>query len=234
MAEKPTEETGEPCPHCGGYGLIAAPDGTVSKCECGQWDGLQAGLGLRRARIPRRFAGKNLATFKGSSRTKAGEARRIAESYASSFSATEEKGLLLRGGTGTGKTHLAVGILAEVIRRGYSGIYYNFTDLLAQFRDSYRSTTEPGELDMLEEMDAADLLVLDDLGAEMLSDWVRDRLYLIINRRYEIARPMIITTNCDDYELRERLGPRVVSRLYEMCATLDKFPEEDYRYAHMR
>jgi DNA replication protein DnaC len=121
-----------------------------------------------------------------------------------------------------------------VLDRGFHGIYCNVTDLLDRLRGSYRQGADEEEAEILADMEGAELLVLDDLGAEKATDWVRDRLYLIVNRRYENSKPLIVTTNCDDVELRDRVGPRIVSRLYEMCAPVDKFPEEDYRYARLR
>ncbi len=237
MAAKTAKKTPneQPCPKCGGHGLIVQSDGQVAKCDCGVWDREQFRLAIQRARIPRRYLNKSLKEFKAAPR----DARRKvlkdgAASYAMAFSHEEDRGLLLRGTTGSGKTHLAVGILIEILNRGYNGLYCNVTDLLARLRDSYSNPSADRESQILEEMENTDLLVLDDLGAEATTDWVRDRIYLIVNRRYESAKPTIVTTNCDDAELRERIGPRTTSRLYEMCQPLGEFPQEDFRFLHMR
>ena len=75
-----------------------------------------------------------------------------------------------------------------------------------------------------------DLLVLDDLGAEKPSDWMRDRLYTLVNRRYESNLPIIVTTNKDITSLEEHVGKRIVSRLCEMCQIVEKeFPGDDYQ-----
>ena len=60
------------------------------------------------------------------------------------------------------------------------------------------------------------MLILDDLGAEKPSDWVKEQLYVIINRRYENMLPTIITTNCTMNELKDRIGERTASRIIEM------------------
>lgn len=217
------------CPKCGGYGLIIAGDGSLSKCDCGNWDDLQYRHALEKARIPRRYRNKTLEGFESVRGDAARqEIRKIAIAYASTFRTDESHGLLLRGGTGSGKTHIAVGILREVLRRGCSCLYCNVTDLLARLRETYHQASDEREGQILAEMETVDLLVLDDLGAEAPSDWMRDRLYLVINRRYENARSIIITTNCDDAELSARIGERAVSRIHEMCE-LQKFPSEDYR-----
>ncbi|MBX3730674.1 MAG: ATP-binding protein [Candidatus Sumerlaeia bacterium] len=222
------------CPHCGGYGLVVAPDGSVSKCACGLWDEEQYRVAVERARIPARFRSKRLATFKvGKSDAARREIRRFAESYAKTFRPTEEKGLVLRGGTGSGKTHIATGILHEVLARGYSGLYVNVSNLMARLQHSYDPESAERQEDILAEIERAELLVFDDLGAESAKDWIRDRIYLIVNNRYESCRPILVTTNCDDAELAARNGDRVVSRLHEMCAVLT-FPDEDYRFLEMR
>ncbi len=225
----------QPCEKCGGNGLVMGEDGIVTRCGCGAWEELQRQERYRLAQIPPKFRNKSLKSFLASgSDPRRRHAKEFCQSYALGFRPGMEKGLFLRGNTGTGKTHLAVGILMEVLNNGHRGMYCNVTDLLDRLRGSYRQGSSEDETDILAEMEETDLLILDDLGAERATDWVRDRLYLIVNRRYENNKPLIVTTNCDSAELTDRVGPRIVSRLYEMCAPVDKFPEEDYRYAHLR
>jgi len=235
MAKQKVDQETEACPKCQGIGLVFGPDGSAEKCECNYWDNVKFRERHRRARIPVRFSRKTLSTFQAAK----GDAvrqriRQHAKAYADQFSPGEDRGLLLRGCTGCGKTHIAVAILIEAIRGGSTGLYQNVTDMLDELRRSYQRDADPSELGLLEEISNVDLLVLDDLGAEAITDWVRDRLYLIINRRYESALATIITTNSSDAELAERVGPRIVSRLYEMCDPFEEFPAQDYRAAHMR
>ncbi len=132
-------------------------------------------------------------------------------------------------------THLAVAVLCEVIRRGHTGRFWNFQDLLARLRESYNNPQSETEAEILESIAHADLVVLDDLGSENTTDWVRDRLYLIVNRRYESEKPMVITTNCSESELDQRIGQRTASRFYEMCGLpFPNFPDSDWRRAQMR
>jgi DNA replication protein DnaC len=159
-----------------------------------------------------------------------GEILKAARAYANSFNSSEPLGLLLRGIPGSGKTHIAVGIMHIVLQRGYTARYDNFSDLLSRIRESFSPDSDWSEAELLENVNKADLLVLDDLGAESTSDWVRDRLYLIINRRYESGRAVIITTNCDEHELSARVGERTASRLCEMCQVpFPPFPKVDWR-----
>lgn len=185
---------------------------------------------LRQARIPRRFWKKSFANF---------EARDVirkrlkldAQQFVKGFNFEKDfpQGLLMRGAIGCGKSHLAAAILMEVVAKGYSGLYYNSPDLLRDIRATFNSTGGVTEDDLLEETAEADLLVLDDLGAENVSGFVLDRLYLVVNRRYEQCKPMIVTTNMEAEELQNRMGKRIVSRLSEMCHAFGPFPEEDFR-----
>ena len=205
-----------------------------------------AELRLERARIPRRFLGKTFDSFKTGSSAKRKAIFDAAKGWVNTFKLElndaqreldkpfKDSGLLIQGVVGCGKTHLAVAILQAVIRKGYSGLYYNMPDLLSDIRATYSNDSSVTESDLLEEINQPDLVVLDDLGAEVARDWVNDRLYLIVNRRYESCKPVIVTTNLSLEELTEKLGERTVSRLCEMCHAFAEFPAEDYRKKHMR
>ena len=156
-----------------------------------------------------------------------------AHSYVTTFGPKSTPGLMMTGGVGCGKTHVAVAILQAIIRRGFSGLYYNMPDLLSDIRATFNDNSDLSESDLLDEVNEPDLLVLDDLGAETAKDWVNDRLYLIVNRRYESCKAIIVTTNLELGELTNKLGERTVSRLCEMCQPFAPFPDEDFRKKHM-
>ena len=198
--------------------------------------GFVARVRLEKARIPKRFLDKTLDSFKPARSAKRKEVLAAARSFVNSFNfkAGVPLGLLIKGVVGCGKTHVAVAILKEVIAKGYTGLYYNMVDLLSDIRATYDDRSPLSESELLEELNEPDLLVLDDLGAEKSAEWVNDRLYLIVNRRYESARPIMVTTNLSEEELVKKLGERIVSRLREICQGFPPFPDEDYRRAHMR
>ena len=111
-----------------------------------------------------------------------------------------DRGLLFYGPHGVGKTHLAIGILKDAIRtKGARGYFFETRDLLRLVRDTYNAKVEERELDVLKPVLEADLLVLDDLGAEKTSEWVQETLGLVINTRYNAQRPTVVTTNLSDY-----------------------------------
>jgi len=215
------------CEKCGGALYIPTEDGAVP-CDC-----LPAALmkqRLRAANIPPRFQQKTIESFKGNDK-KRKQLRTDAKVYVQGFPPQEsKKGLLFMGTTGCGKTHLAIGILKATIEKGYTGYYCNVIDFFTRLRDTFRGDTEYDEMDMLDKISKVDMLVLDDLGAEKSTDWVRDRIYAIVNARYEQNLPVLVTTNKMDLaELEDHVGKRIVSRLCEMCLIRDQFPDEDYR-----
>ncbi|MFW6256197.1 MAG: ATP-binding protein, partial [Candidatus Sumerlaeota bacterium] len=191
---------------------------------------------MQRARIPKRFQNKTFDSFRTEKSTQRKNLVKMAKMYVDMFCKNEDfqKGLILQGAVGCGKTHLAVAILETIIDRGYSGLYYNMPDLLMDIRRTYDDNSDLSEAELLADLVGPDLLVLDDLGAEKTAGWVNDRLYLIVNRRYEECKPILVTTNLAMDELIDKLGERTVSRLCEASDYCDTFPKQDYRRMHMR
>ena len=122
---------------------------------------------------------------------------------------------------GTGKSHLAVAILYKANRRG---LFVNVPMLLKRLRDYYRGEGLK-EYALTGELFEIPVLVLDDLGAERMTGWVEETLYLIINERYMQRRPTIITTNKSVREgdpanpdlLMDWIGERAFDRVLGMC-----------------
>jgi DNA replication protein DnaC len=193
----------------------------VVRCDC--WRAGVVERFVADARIPQRYARCELATFEHDMDSQR-EAHRLAQAFVDAFPIVD-RGLLLFGPHGVGKTHLAVGMLKDVIRtKGARGYFFETRELLKMVRDTYNRSVEETEMDVLGPVLRADLLVLDDLGAERTSDWVQETLGLVVNTRYNERRPTIFTSNLQDLPdstdprgFLFQLGARTRSRLLEMC-----------------
>ncbi|MEZ5284424.1 MAG: ATP-binding protein [Vicinamibacterales bacterium] len=193
----------------------------VVRCDC--WRQAVAARQMQEARIPQRYARCELDTFEHDMDSQR-EAFRRASGFVEAFPVVD-RGLLLYGPHGVGKTHLAVGILKAAIRtRGARGYFFETRELLKLVRDTYNRSVDETEMDILAPVLKADLLVLDDLGAERTSDWVQETLGLVVNTRYNERRPTVFTSNLvdvpdatDPRSFIFQLGARTRSRLLEMC-----------------
>jgi DNA replication protein DnaC len=211
---------------------------------------------LEAARIPLRFRNCSFHNYypKNDSQYFAHSfASRLAEEYP-----VVESGLLFMGSVGVGKTHLAIAVLKELIsKKGVGCLFYESGSLLKAIQDSYNPVSQTSEMRVLAPVYQADVLVLDELGATVPTNWVRDTMYQIINTRYNNKKLTIFTTNyldearggTEDREaaepkrrsktfaseriqelttLEERIGTPLRSRLYEMCKKV-MIEGEDYR-----
>ncbi len=175
------------------------------------------------ARIPTRFSRAELKNFEHDMDSQR-HAWKKAQAFVEAFPVVE-KGMLLYGPHGVGKTHLAVGILKEVIRtKGARGYFFETRELLRLVRDTYNQSVAETESAVLRPVLEADVLVLDDVGAERPSEWVQETLGMVVNTRYNARRATIMTSNLldlpditDPRTFIFQLGARTRSRLLEMC-----------------
>ena len=144
-----------------------------------------------------------------------------------------DKGLLLMGPVGTGKTHLAVATLQELITsKGVQARFQDFTSLVLEIRMTF--DTPGAQRELMQPLIKAELLVLDELGAGKVTPWVMDLLYYLVNSRYVEGRRTIFTTNYSDFgnggqeTLTDRVSGRIRSRMFEMCRRIE-FRGLDYR-----
>lgn len=208
----------------------------VRRCACRRQSS-QSGL-ITAARIPRRYENCHFNTFRptNSSQEKAFKfASRLAMDYPA-----VDRGLLLMGTVGVGKTHLAVSILKGLTERGFTCLFYEFGTLLKEIQNSYNPVSKTSELTVLAPVFNSEVLVLDELGASKPTDWVRDTMAHIINTRYNDRKLTVFTTNyldrsgdSRDETLQDRIGIRLRSRLFEMSKTL-VMSGEDYRRSYDR
>ena len=133
--------------------------------------------------------------------------------------------LFLYGEPGTGKTFLAALIAQEYIKQGRTVLFIDVPKLLNQLRASFAKGAEDTIESKMELLEKVDVLILDDIGTENLTEWAVERLYLVINERYNNERQTLITSNYTLNELAGRMnlgkdgktGDRIASRLRQMC-----------------
>jgi DNA replication protein DnaC len=225
------------CTICEGVGLVRVVDANgnwVSRpCECQELEKEQRRIAA--AHIPERYRHYTLdgyeTAFRGA-HPSLGQAHLTARKFVDAYPVdTAGKGLLFVGSIGVGKTHLAVGVLRRLVQeRGVKG---------------YNSQVQTTELELLKPVFAAEVLVLDDLGAQKPNEWVWDTVALILNSRYNDKLTTVITTNYSDLPagggalsdleravreptLGDRIGDRMRSRLAEMCVRVE-MTGEDFR-----
>lgn len=123
--------------------------------------------------------------------------------------------LFAYGGTGTGKTHMAVAILQDLLEKGQSGLFCVVPSLMNELRKLIMG--DSGKFyKLIDDLTSCDVLVLDDLGAEKATDKSGEWLYMIINERYISNKRTLITSNLDLVEISDQLGSqgsRIASRI---------------------
>jgi DNA replication protein DnaC len=143
------------------------------------------------------------------------------------------RGLWFTGDVGTGKTTLAMLISKSAMEADRTVAIYSLPRLLAQLRDTYQDDSQYSLNELIDRLSAVDLLHIDDVGAEQTSPWVLEQLYTIVNTRYEDGKAILLTTNLitqeGDDAIREQIGERTVSRIYEICGDAKPMFGDDRR-----
>lgn len=253
------EETGEYCPDCGRplrvgvldtgmfQGIMRIPDACICVKERKAKErqetivrgrGVIIGNRLKNSGLRKRWADCKLENFvPRNGQEKALEiALKFTEQFWKRDNPMDGVGLILCGGVGSGKTHLAAAVANAVISgapipddyaydigcgtklpTNTSPVMFSSTvSLLSELKREF-ADTEVRSRDIMEQFKNAPLTVLDDLGAEKLTDWALERIFEIVDHRYGEKLPIVVTTNATTEEMRERFGLRVYDRLKEMC-----------------
>jgi DNA replication protein DnaC len=134
--------------------------------------------------------------------------------------------LLLMGGYGCGKTHLAAAIANEALQKGIRLYFAVVPDLLDYLRATFDPNSDASYDERFDMIRNVPLLILDDLGTENSKPWAREKLYQIINHRYNAKLPTVITTNQDLYQIDGRIHSRITDR--QLCTQL-LIQADDYR-----
>jgi DNA replication protein DnaC len=141
-------------------------------------------------------------------------------------SGKRKKGVLLNGGRGIGKTHLAAAVINHLADKGHKVYFGNIVKIIKKVQDSFNTGTEL----VIKKMLDCDYLVIDDLGAEAVKNegWLKSLLYEILNTAYEDDKTVIITTNIDNLSMTDRYGDTITSRISEMCEWIE-YHDADHR-----
>ncbi len=241
------------CPACQGTGWKHAGNGGVVRCAC--LGDARPAERIRKLGLPRKFAPVGFDNFRaGTPRENAIEyniltgAMSAAKKFAEEYPFGPKRGLLFQGAPGVGKTHLAIAALKRLAERGFDCIFFDYQTLLQKIREGYDPAAGAGSRETYRAALETEVLLLDDLGAHRVTDWVLDTVTTIINHRYNEEKALIVTTNLPVIELghdavlsdevsgrprvndslADRIGTRAVSRLCEVCREV-RIATQDYR-----
>jgi len=249
----------ENCPKCGGLGwIIVEKDGLsgAQRCDCaliGRLERAEQAAGIPPLYENASFESFALPRDNPMAETGLEKAWLDVRAYAREFPCSDKLGLLLIGAPGTGKTHLAVAALRYLIGRGFQGVFFDYQNLLDRIRASYDPASGSSDREAYRVALDTEILLLDDLGAHRVSDWVEDTVTAILTYRCNHRKALIATTNLCDPDaggvsvertpsgqasygitLAERIGLRARSRLFEMCRVVVMPKVEDYRLKKAR
>ncbi|MCL2678045.1 MAG: ATP-binding protein [Clostridiales bacterium] len=216
------------CEACQDTGWLVGPQG-ASPCACRKERLLAARrkqAGLTEAMLKQTFKAFELKYYQEylqveqgiSYRALAYKAKNACRKFTRDIIAGREaRSLLLEGGVGRGKSHLAAACAGELVNNGIETLFLVVPEFLDEIRAGYQKAGEFSEGELTWRACHVPVLILDDLGAHNFSDWTKNKIFTLINHRLNLSLPCIITTNLDIEEMKEAIGERTVSRIVELC-----------------
>ncbi len=232
------------CPRCSGTGWIFKTVDeveVVNRCSCDEETRTERFAS--RSGIPPLYANASTENFslpKDNPIAHRGLASVMltVRTFVREYPVVDKAGLIFIGETGVGKTHLAVAALNALIQRGFEGVFFDYQTLLDRIRSGYDRSSGSMDKEAYRLALDCEILLLDDLGAHRVTDWVEDTVASIITHRCNYRKPVIVTTNLPapgnesnkaKDSLSDRIGVRAWSRLNEMCKVVQMPAVEDFR-----
>jgi DNA replication protein DnaC len=140
----------------------------------------------------------------------------LAKKYVEEFDSWKGESLMFWGEPGNGKSHLATAIANELTAKGKQIVFISMPDLLEKIKATFNRNSNETEEQIMKGLQLCDLLIIDDIGAEKVSDWVQEVIFRIVDGRYKRMKPIMATSNLEPKELAERIGKRAYDRLIEI------------------
>ncbi len=199
------------CKICSDSGYSNGYQCVCFKAELARLELERSGLGVLASK--QSFDNYDIGLFDEKYRERARRNKEICSSYADSFSKKSDN-LLFMGSTGLGKTHMSTSIAVKVIEKGYSVVYVSSQTMISDFASLRYGMGNAEEDEKTEKYFDCDLLIIDDLGTELQTQFSVSVIYNVINSRLCNDMPMIISTNLTPQELKKMYAERITSRLF--------------------
>ena len=202
------------CEKCGDSGYV-----DTKMCECMKKKLVYAGYessGMSRLLMDQSFDNFSLDYYKKDAETYNNMSRvyDVMRSFAEKFRSGSGENLALFGGTGLGKTHLSSAVAGRIIERGYDVVYTTAIDLISDFENLRFGTGMNAEHGDTERYTSCELLIIDDLGTEVVNQFTVSCIYNIINTRLNKRLSTILSTNLTQGEFRQKYWDRITSRVF--------------------
>lgn len=222
------DSAADECPICKGAGFLRMPyepnrGQRLVPCSCMAEERRERWIArmIETSGLTPRMRRRTFATWEAYTPALA-EVAQVAREYAES----PDGWLVLYGGVGCGKSHLAVAITWALLERGVAAYYQVVPDLLRRVRETFGADAEETTAALWDRLERCDVLILDDLGAERANEWVRELLYQVIDARYRAEAPTVVVSNLSPQEIGGRIGSRLLDA--DLC-TVVQIAASDYR-----